>query len=214
MKTRRGIIGVFFSKFTILYKAKPRFWGKLTNCVADLAQNTCVSDCRLLLLQLTFSISSWQKFMNTCTSENSILVHQKRLMKPCRRITDIFLLQPHYIIHSQQICWSKVEHFSGYIYQNHNCIWSLILRIPIKDHYYFTRKAHKSWAGNQRQVFSPALPFSTKPISILEWNWHVLWLVWPKKTCVCVFRLTLYHLNFTVSSLSRFVKPGTGTITR
>ena len=53
----------------------------------------------------------------------------KRFMKTGRGITDIFLVQPRYNIHSQRILWSKVEHFCGCLYQNHNCIWLLIIRI-------------------------------------------------------------------------------------
>ena len=49
MKTGRGVIGRFLSKFTIFYKANPCFWRNPTNCVATLAQRTCVYCCRLVL---------------------------------------------------------------------------------------------------------------------------------------------------------------------
>ena len=58
-KTGREIIGGFLSKFAIFYKANPRFWGKPTNYVAVLAQNTCVCGCRLALNHLNFNISSY-----------------------------------------------------------------------------------------------------------------------------------------------------------
>ena len=86
----------FYFEFTIFCKVNPCLWGKPTNFVAVLAQNTCVYGCRLELYHLNFNIS---------------LI--SRSMKPGLIIIDGFLFQSHHFLSNQSKCWRKIDSFCG-----------------------------------------------------------------------------------------------------
>ena len=109
--------------------------------------------------------------------------------------------------------WGGIDQFCGCSGPKHMCVWLQTSDILFQSQYQFIRKVHEGWDGNHGQFSTPPSPFSTKPIPMLEENRQVLWMVQPK-THVCMVEdyIVLYHLNFNMCSLSRFVKPGRGIV--
>ena len=81
MKPRMATMANFPVQPHRFCKAGPHFGGKWTSCVAVIAQNTCVYDCRLILYQFKFNLS-------LLSSE----------IEPRMGIKDKFLLQPHHYL--------------------------------------------------------------------------------------------------------------------
>ena len=87
---------------TIFYTTNPYFGAKLSICVAVLTKYTTVYGCILYRYK------------------KKIMSPSQRYNNSRRAIKDIFLVQPHHILPSQPILWSKAEFSCGYFDQKHS----------------------------------------------------------------------------------------------
>ena len=134
-------------------------------------------------------------------------------MKPGRWNKYMFPVQPHYIIHSKPTFWSKVEHLFGRLCQNHHLYMVADYMNTSKRSLLVREKSTRilGWQSKRNFQSNLAIFYQVNLYFGLKETYFVAGVA--RKTCTMyVFRLTLYHLNFTVSSLPRFVKPERGII--
>ena len=92
----------------------------------------------------------------------------ERYRSPGRGIKDQYPDQPHHILLSQSIFWSKSEQSCGCFDPKSNCVELKSTRVPIYTHYWFIREVHESWEGKQGPIQCQNPPYSTKPTPLFE----------------------------------------------
>ena len=108
----------FLTNLAIFYQTSPHFGGKLTSCVAVLAQNTSVGDFRPMLYYFKLNISLLEMFM-----------------KPREEIMDKCVLQPHNSLLSQPPFWRKTDKLCHCSSPKYTCVCLYTGTIPFELQY-------------------------------------------------------------------------------